>query len=91
MSQPGLRIVLTQPEQRASYQWPDLSVGGEGLSGPQRYSSRVTPNVIGGERRYCVITRYPSALVRWTAGSTLSKRSLPFEFLFGWLKRLICH
>lgn len=32
MSQPGLRIVLTQPEQRASYQWPDLSVGGEGLS-----------------------------------------------------------
>ena len=32
MSQPGLRIVLTQPEQKASYQWPDLSVGGEGLS-----------------------------------------------------------
>lgn len=28
----GLRIVLAQREQRASYQWPDLSVGGEGLS-----------------------------------------------------------
>lgn len=28
----GLRIVLTQREQKASYRWPDLSVGGEGLA-----------------------------------------------------------
>lgn len=28
----GLRTVLTQREQRASYHWPDLSVGGEGLA-----------------------------------------------------------
>lgn len=28
----GLRIVLTQREQKAFYRWPDLSVGGEGLA-----------------------------------------------------------
>ena len=28
----GLRFVLTQREKKAAYRWPDLSVGGEGLS-----------------------------------------------------------
>jgi len=28
----GLRIVLAQREQKSSYRWPDLSVGGEGLA-----------------------------------------------------------
>lgn len=28
----GLRVVLAQREQKSSYQWPDLSVGGEGLT-----------------------------------------------------------
>lgn len=28
----GLRIVLAQREQKASYQWPDLSVEGQGLA-----------------------------------------------------------
>lgn len=28
----GLRVVLAQREQKASYRWPDLSVSGEGLA-----------------------------------------------------------
>ena len=28
----GLQIVLAQREQKSTYRWPDLSVGGEGLS-----------------------------------------------------------
>lgn len=28
----GLRIVLAQREQKTTYRWPDLSVGGEGLA-----------------------------------------------------------
>jgi len=28
----GLQIVLAQREQKSSYRWPDLSVGGEGIA-----------------------------------------------------------
>lgn len=28
----GLRVALAKREEKSSYQWPDLSVGGEGLA-----------------------------------------------------------